>query len=89
MMVIGICLYEGFALIYIYRLWARRRRPGLVERCLLTLALLVPFGGWLIYAFLAPPPDEHPYRLPDHDYSSGGSHSSGDSHSPADSSGSH
>ena len=58
--------YEVVAFLIIYKLWSRKRQVGIVERCLLTVILLIPFFGFLIYAFLAPPPDGHPYDLNEH-----------------------
>jgi hypothetical protein len=52
--ILGI-VYEVISVVFIYKLWTRKRRVGIVERCFLTVALLVPFAGWFIYAFLAPP----------------------------------
>ena len=52
-------LYEIIAAVLIYRLWARKSRPGIVERCLLSVVLLIPFFGWLFYGFLGSSPDKH------------------------------
>jgi len=59
-------VYEIISAVFIYKLWARKQRPGVVERCFLTAVLLVPFAGWFIYAFLAPSPDSHSDDLPNH-----------------------
>ena len=56
-------LYEIISVVIIFGLWTRKRRVAIVERCLLSLVLLVPFFGWFIYAFLKPSPDGHPYDL--------------------------
>jgi hypothetical protein len=63
--ILGI-VYEVISVVFIYKLWTRKRRVPVVERCLLTVALLVPFAGWFIYLFLAPSPSEHPDNLREH-----------------------
>jgi hypothetical protein len=81
--ILGI-VYEVVSVVFIYKLWTRKRRVGIVERCFLTVALLVPFAGWFIYAFLAPPaPERHSDDLPEH-YGGygGGSGDSSSGHSP-------
>jgi hypothetical protein len=63
-------LYEVISVIVICRLWTRKTRPGIVERCFLSLVLLVPIFGWGLYIFLKPPGDAHGEDVGDH--SSGG-----------------
>jgi hypothetical protein len=66
-------VYEVITAVFIYKLWTRKRRVGIVERCFLTVALLVPFAGWFIYAFLAPPlPEGHSDHLSEHSGGYGG-----------------
>ncbi len=81
---ICLVLYEIITVAFIYRLWTRKHRVGVVERSVLTLVLLVPFLGWLAYAFLAPSPDTHSDgSQADWDNSGGSSnHSTGSSDSP-------
>ena len=46
-------------MVIIFRLWTRKHQPGVVERCLLSLVLLIPIFGWVFYIFLKPSPDAH------------------------------
>ena len=52
-------LYEVISFMIIYRLWIRKVRPGVIERCVLSLVLLVPLFGWAFYGFLRTTPDGH------------------------------
>jgi hypothetical protein len=52
-------LYEVISCVLIYRLWTRKIRPGVVERCVLSLVLLIPLFGWAFYGFLRTSPDPH------------------------------
>ena len=61
-----VILYEIVGGMFIYRLWTRKQRPGIVERCLLSIALLFPFLGLLFYGFLRTSPDTHSDELPEH-----------------------
>jgi hypothetical protein len=58
-------LSEVVSAVLIYRLWTRKLRAGRWERGWLTLALLAPFIGWLLYGFLEPPPDRPRLKLLD------------------------
>jgi hypothetical protein len=68
-------VYEVVSVVLIYRLWTGKRRPGLVERCLLSIVLLVPFAGWFLYLFLKSSPGQHGENPSDY---SGGSSGVGD-----------
>ena len=72
-------VYEIITVAFIYRLWTGKGRPGTVERCLLSMVLLVPFFGWVAYIFLKSPPSEHGEDVGNHwgepeDRNSGGHH---------------
>lgn len=70
--------YEVISLVLVYRLWTRKQRPGIVERCVLSLVLLVPVLGWIFYGFLATSPESHGENLPTRDDGGGGGyHGSG------------
>jgi hypothetical protein len=59
-------LYEVVSVILVYRLWTRDKRLGVVERCFLSVVLLVPFFGWIFYGFLKIEPDAHGEDVGDH-----------------------
>jgi len=59
-------LYEVISVVIIFRLWTRKHRPGVIERCLLSLVLLVPIFGWVFYVFLKSSPDAHGEDVGDH-----------------------
>ena len=70
MLLFLLILAEVISVMLIYRLWTRKKRPGVVERCFLSVVLLVPLFGWLLYGFLRTSPDAHGEDVGDH--SSGG-----------------
>lgn len=70
-LLIMVILYEVISVVFIYRLWVRKYRPGILERCVLSIVLLVPFLGWIFYGFLGPTPETHGEDLPECDYDSG------------------
>ena len=65
-LLISVILYEVIGGVFIYLLWTCKQRPGVVERCLLSLALLFPFLGLVFYGFVRTSPDDHGDVLPEH-----------------------
>jgi hypothetical protein len=61
----GLIIYEIISLILIYRLWTARRRRKILQRCFLSVILLAPVLGWLLYGFVVISPDEHADELPE------------------------
>ena len=59
-------LYEVISVFIIFRLWTRKQRPRIIERCLLSLVLLIPIFGWVFYIFLKSSPDAHGEDVGDH-----------------------
>lgn len=54
-----IILYEVITVMIIYKLWTAKPRLAILERCLLTAVLFVPFFGWIMYLFLKTSPEAH------------------------------
>ena len=70
-LLILLILYEVISVVWIYRLWTRKQRPGVIERCVLSVIVLVPFLRWIFYGFLGvSPPDSHGDDIP-HRYGDG------------------
>lgn len=63
---------EVISLMLIYRLWTHKHRPGIIERCVLSIILLVPLLGWIFYGFVATSPESHDENLPMRDDGGGG-----------------
>lgn len=61
----GLIIYEIISLILIYRLWTGRKRRKILQRCFLSIILLAPVLGWLLYGFVVISPDEHADELPE------------------------
>ncbi|HEY3857962.1 MAG TPA: hypothetical protein VGO67_26545 [Verrucomicrobiae bacterium] len=61
-----VILCEVIGGMFIYRLWTRKQRPGIVERCLLSVILLIPFFGLVFYGFVRTSPDAHSDVLNEH-----------------------
>jgi hypothetical protein len=58
-LLIFLILYEVITVVFVWRLWTRKSRPGIIELCLLSIVLFIPFCGWFLYLFLWSSPDAH------------------------------
>ena len=56
---------ECISLVFIVRLWRRKRKMPGWRRCLWSIVLLVPLVGWLLYGFNAIDPEAHSDDLPE------------------------
>ena len=60
-------IYEVVAVLFIYRrLWNSKNGIGVVERCVLSVVILIPIFGWIFYIFVRPSPDAHGEDVGDH-----------------------
>lgn len=64
--IVLLAAYEIICLVIIFGLWTGKKRVGVFERCLLSVILLVPVIGWILYLFLRPSPREHGEDVGDH-----------------------
>jgi hypothetical protein len=72
-------LLEIVALIFVVRLWMRRRVKFL-PRLIWSVVLLVPFFGLMVYLFLHEEPERHPDTVGDSGWNVGSGGDSGDGH---------
>jgi hypothetical protein len=63
--VITLSALECISLALIARLWRRKHKARVWQRCLYSVILLVPILGWVFYAFIAVHPEAHSDELPE------------------------
>ena len=62
---IALVVLECISLVFIVRLWRRKRKMPGWQRCLWSVVLLVPLVGWVLYGFNAIGPEAHSDDLPE------------------------